>query len=390
MKRHFTLLLVLFLTINCIAQSPTKFSYQTVVRNSGGQLLANQPIAIKISILQGSETGIVVYAERHTPITNVNGLASLQIGGGSLLNGNIASINWAQGPYFISTETDPNGGTNYSIASTQQLLSVPYALYAETAGNSIPGPQGPVGPQGPAGPQGATGPQGPTGETGAQGPIGLTGPQGPQGPVGLMGPQGPSGQTGATGPQGQIGLTGPQGEQGPPGPQLPGSFMHYIGEQFEGGIIFHLWKDAQGVEHGLIMDKTDLSSSQVWSNIGATLIGESAQSSWDGSSNSIAILGQDGHISSAAALCANSTNGGQDDWYLPSIDELSVLWHNRFNINKSLSTIDSATVLQTISGAYWSSTEAINSHALIFLFDLGHASYNNKINGYFVRAVRAF
>jgi hypothetical protein len=217
MKRHFATLLVLLLTITGFAQAPTKFSYQTVLRNSGGQLLTNQPIAIKISILQGSETGIVVYAERHTPTTNANGLASLQIGGGSVLNGNIASINWAQGPYFISTETDPNGGTNYSIASTQQLLSVPYALYAETSGNSIPGPQGPVGPQGPTGPQGATGPQGPTGETGAQGPNGLTGSQGPQGPVGLTGPQGPTGQTGATGPQGPTGLTGPQGPTGQTG-----------------------------------------------------------------------------------------------------------------------------------------------------------------------------
>jgi uncharacterized protein (TIGR02145 family) len=199
MKRRFTLLLVLFLAINSFAQSPQKFSYQTVVRNSGGQLLTNQQVGIKISVLQGSETGIVVYSERHIPITNANGLASLQIGGGSVLNGSFASINWAQGPYFISTETDPNGGTSYSLASTQQLLSVPYALFAETAGNSIPGPQGPVGAQGPSGPQGATGPQGPTGETGAQGPIGLTGPQGP------------AGQNGAVGPQGPIGPQGPQG-----------------------------------------------------------------------------------------------------------------------------------------------------------------------------------
>jgi hypothetical protein len=169
------------------AQAPQKFSYQSVIRNSGGQLLANQQVGIKISVLQGSENGIVVFAERHTPITNANGLASLQIGGGSVMNGNFASINWALGPYFISTETDPNGGTSYIIISTQQLLSVPYALYAETSGSSTPGPQGPQGEQGPAGPQG---------------PIGATGPAGPQG------------QTGANGAQGPLGLTGPQGEQG--------------------------------------------------------------------------------------------------------------------------------------------------------------------------------
>jgi len=129
MKRHITLFFGLFLSFSAFAQSPQKFSYQTVVRNSGGQLLANQGIAVKISILQGSENGTVVYAERHTPTTNANGLASLQIGGGVVLSGNMATVNWAQGPYFISTETDPIGGTNYTIASTQQLLSVPYAIW---------------------------------------------------------------------------------------------------------------------------------------------------------------------------------------------------------------------------------------------------------------------
>ncbi len=73
-------LLILLWNI-AFAQAPQKFSFQSVIRNSGGQLLANQQVGIKISVLQGSENGIVVFAERHTPITNANGLASLQIGG---------------------------------------------------------------------------------------------------------------------------------------------------------------------------------------------------------------------------------------------------------------------------------------------------------------------
>lgn len=232
MKTLFRLVCIcLVSSLGLMAQAPQKFSYQTVIRNSGGQLLANQQVGIKISVLQGSENGIVVFAERHTPTTNANGLASLQIGTGTLLNGSFSNINWSQGPYFISTETDPNGGTNYTIVSTQQLLSVPYALYAETSGSSIPGPQGPAGPQGPQGEQGPTGPQGPigltgpagpqgqTGATGAQGPIGLTGPQGPAGPQGATGSQGPTGLTGPQGPAGQNGATGPQGPIGPQGPQ---------------------------------------------------------------------------------------------------------------------------------------------------------------------------
>jgi uncharacterized protein (TIGR02145 family) len=157
MKKILFIVVALIFNGNIQAQSPQKFSYKMVVRNFNGQLLSSQQIGIKISILQNTETGIVMYAERHTPTTNVNGLATFQIGEGTLLNGNLAQINWAQGPYFISTETDPSGGMNYSITSIQQLLSVPYALYAENAGNSVPGPQGPIGEIGPQGPQGLPG-----------------------------------------------------------------------------------------------------------------------------------------------------------------------------------------------------------------------------------------
>jgi hypothetical protein len=233
MKINLFTIIFTFLVFNIQAQAPQKFSYQTVIRNSSNQLLANQQVGIKISVLQGSETGIVVYSELHTPNTNTNGLATLSIGTGNVLSGNFQNINWGSGSYYIQTETDPNGGTNYTITSTQQLLSVPYALYAETSGSITPGPQGPQGPigqTGPEGPQGPTGLTGPAGAAGPQGPQGLTGPAGATGPQGLTGntgatgatgPQGPiglTGATGATGPQGPIGLTGPAGATGQQGP----------------------------------------------------------------------------------------------------------------------------------------------------------------------------
>jgi uncharacterized protein (TIGR02145 family) len=99
----------------------------------------------------------------------------------------MATINWANGPYFIKTETDPEGGTNYSISGSSQLLSVPYALFSA---NGTSGPQGPAGPQGPQGEPGATGPAGQQGPAGPAGSTGAIGPQGPQGPAG---PQGPTG-----------------------------------------------------------------------------------------------------------------------------------------------------------------------------------------------------
>ncbi len=132
--KKFSFLIASLLFALCVqAQAPQKFSYQTVIRNASNQLLVGQTVGIKISILQGSANGTEVYAETHAPQTNANGLATLEIGGGSLLSGNFANINWANGPFFVKTETDPNGGNNYTITNTSQLLSVPYALYAVKA-----------------------------------------------------------------------------------------------------------------------------------------------------------------------------------------------------------------------------------------------------------------
>jgi hypothetical protein len=117
------------LTFNSFAQAPQKMSYQAVVRNSGDALVTSTIIGMQISILQGSSTGTPVYVETQTPTTNVNGLVSIEIGGGTGFD----AINWANGPYFIKTETDITGGTNYSISGTSQLLSIPYALHAKTA-----------------------------------------------------------------------------------------------------------------------------------------------------------------------------------------------------------------------------------------------------------------
>ena len=121
----------IFLTQQANAQAPQKMSYQSVLRNSSNALLVNTAVGIKISVLQGSESGAAVYVETQTATTNANGLVSLQIGTGTASTGSFATINWAAGPYFIKTETDPAGGTNYTITGTQEILSVPYAMYAK-------------------------------------------------------------------------------------------------------------------------------------------------------------------------------------------------------------------------------------------------------------------
>ena len=302
MKKLFTILLAVFLTATVWAQSPNKMSYQAVIRNSSDALVTNTQIGLEVNIRQGTTSGTVVYTETQTPTTNANGLVSIEIGGGSGFN----TIDWANGPYFIETKTDPAGGTNYTITGTSQLLSVPYALYAANAGTATGG----------------------------------------------------------------------------------GNFTHYIGEEYGGGVIFHLWKDNAGVEHGLIVALTDQSTSRAWSNVTSAAIGTSAQSSWDGLSNSNSIVGQAGHTSSAAKLCLDLVSGGQSDWYLPSIQELNMLWNNYYTVTRALSQISGATQLS--NSVYWSSSENYNNYAWHFSFSYGDTYYNVKYNTYRVRAVRAF
>ena len=112
-------------------------SYQAVIRNSTNALLTSSLVGMQISVLQGSSTGTPVYVETQTTSTNSNGLVSLEIGMGRVVKGTFAGINWANGPYFIKTETDITGGTAYSIAGTNELMSVPYALFSANATTSV-------------------------------------------------------------------------------------------------------------------------------------------------------------------------------------------------------------------------------------------------------------
>jgi len=132
MMRYFVLIL-LFVKINVYGQAPENISYQTVIRNEKNELLQNKAVSIRISLLQGGVEGDLVFQEVHTVTTNLNGLAYLIIGKGSPVIGKIAGINWAKGNIFIKSETDPDGGKDYKISMVTQVLSVPYALHANSA-----------------------------------------------------------------------------------------------------------------------------------------------------------------------------------------------------------------------------------------------------------------
>lgn len=140
MKNFTTLIaILLFCVASVFAQAPEQFTYQAVVRTASNSLVANTQVGLRVNILQGSAAGNIVYSESHVTITNANGLLTVNIGGGNVLYGNFEEIDWSDSPYFLKTDIDPNGGSDYTITTTQQMLSVPYALYAKKAGNSFSG-----------------------------------------------------------------------------------------------------------------------------------------------------------------------------------------------------------------------------------------------------------
>ena len=289
MKKIYSILAGLLLTASVFAQAPQKMSYQAVIRNSSNALITSTPVGMQISIMQGSPTGTAVYIETQTPSTNANGLVSLEIGTGTVITGTFSAINWAAGPYFIKTETDPTGGTAYTIAGTNELMSVPYALFSANA--------------------------------------------------------------------------------------RVGGFTHYLGEAFNGGIIYYLYKGSDGLEHGLIVALTE--STAIWQTTG-TLV--NANRTEDGAYNTTLMTG------SPAATYISTLGAG---WYLPSIDELGLLYYNRYSAQKGLRT--GGNTLLSYTAYYWSSLEYNAFNAYNFSFYYGYANLNiDKEITLTVRGVRAF
>ena len=134
-KQILTVVSLLLLGFNAIAQAPGNFNYQVVIRDASSTILNNQAVGIQIAILQGSPSGTSVYLETHALSTNTYGLVNLAIGSGTTTD-DFSVIDWGNGPYFIQTAVDITGGTTYSVIGVSQLISVPYALYAETSGSS--------------------------------------------------------------------------------------------------------------------------------------------------------------------------------------------------------------------------------------------------------------
>jgi hypothetical protein len=160
---------------------------------------------------------------------------------------------------------------------------------------------------------------------------------------------------------------------------------HYIGELFGGGIV--LWVDNTG-QHGLIASLVNVSSGAAWSNIATVLIGSTAQSYWNGETNSAAIMAQSGHLNSAAKVCDIYTNDGYSDWYLPAIEQVEMIYPVRYVLNKNIASVPGATIFGDVS--YWSSTEFSNNSAWYFDIFFGDLAPWDKAAGIPVRCVRNF
>ncbi len=337
-----------FLPQQASAQSPEKMSYQAVVRDGSNALVTSTAVGMQISILQGSASGTAVYVETQTPTSNANGLVSLEIGTGTTSD-DFSAIDWSAGPYFIKTETDPTGGTSYTITGTSELLSVPYALHAKTAETLIGGitETDPI--------------------FGASVASAITATD----------------TTSWSNKQDQL-IAGTNISINGDTISVGSGFTHYIGELFGGGIVVAVWKES-GVETGLIASLTDLALQAQFSSITGTLIGfDEASSVIYGQENTTAIVAQ-GDTSGAAYLCDNYSSGGFSDWYLPASWELDQCYNAKFVITQILGRSNGFSW-----GFYWSSMEFGKDFAWYRDFGFGKMGYTGKGQRYSVRAVRRF
>ena len=247
---------------------------------------------------------------------------------------------------------------------------------------------------------GATGPQGPAGVNGATGPQGPVGPAGPAGPSGAQGVVGPAGIQGIQGVAGPVGASGPQGPAGATGPVSAGSFVHWIGEKYEGGTIAHLWKDSAGVERGLILCENkitwnpgsgvlDVIPWRPQSSSSSPLV----NSSMDGAANTTSLVSLYGVPSGAdqnyaAYVCDQLVYGGTSDWYLPSLYEMLSIKQNSFAINSSILT-GSGNIIDP-QGLYWTST-FIPTQQPVAIWGEYYTYVSTFITNYLnVRAIRKF
>jgi hypothetical protein len=135
MKNILNILLLVLLANIALAQAPQGIPYQAVARNSTGAILASTAISVRFTIRDSVATGNIKYRETFSVTTTVQGMFSVNVGQGTVVSGTFAGINWGTNAKFMQVEIDPAGSTSFIDMGTQQMMSVPYALYSNTSGS---------------------------------------------------------------------------------------------------------------------------------------------------------------------------------------------------------------------------------------------------------------
>jgi len=335
MKYTFSIIFLL-LAVMTHAQAPQAIPYQAEARNSSGAILASTPITLRFTIRNSTSTGSILYRETQSVTTTANGMFNVNIGQGTPVSGTFASINWGTNAKFLQVELDPAGGSSYINMGTQQMMSVPYALYSN---NGVP--------------------------------AGISGD--------ILYNNGTNWVKLPAGTEGQV-LTMSSGT--PVWKNVPPTLV--IGGTYGGGIIAYILREMDPgyvahETHGLIAAPYDLGTDIQWGCVG-TLVGTTAGTLGAGYGNTVFISGVCG-AGTAARLCNDLVLGGYSDWHLPTTTEFTILYKYRDFIGGfgTGATVD-----------YWTSTEYDNNRAWIFRYHLGSTSISLKNYPARVRAVRSF
>ena len=323
-------------------QVPDKFKYSTEIKQDD-KLVKSKEIQLQISLLKDSVKGDIIYKEKQTIITNENGIANFVIGdeNSKKLKGSLSDIDWANNLYFIKIAADINDDGKIDNSWTSQVLSVPYALYAKSAGE-----------------------------------ISSELPE-----------KDPDFKKSVASSISQNDTNNWN--------DLVRKHKHFIGELYGGGIVYWVTPDGQ---HGLVASLNDLCGGKKvqWSpNPQRSISG--AQSYTDGKSNSAAIIKADNANGYPAEACSAYKNGIYNDWYLPSNQELQLMLASTFIIDKVLSednntNTNGVTFINKVGeyGRYWSSTEQATNAAWLAFFTQNRLDFDRKDTYARVRAIRSF
>ncbi|MEQ9102463.1 MAG: DUF1566 domain-containing protein [Imperialibacter sp.] len=445
MKKISVNVFLMLLSVAIQAQVPYAISYQGLVRNANNVVVANSTVSLRVSIIKTTATGSIVYVETHSTTTDGNGIFTVKIGEGSSSD-NFAAINWLSDKYFLKREIDPAGGSNYTISGTTQFLSVPYALYANTA-ESVLLDDGKV----------------LVGESSGKSSGKTVGDDltiSNSGMVTISSDAVGSAEildnslsasdlaTSAVGSDeianGSImdtdldkvnitvsGFAVPQNDTGANGQLLSnvadpnldmdaatkayvddledqlnylikslkeaGSIPIQIGDYVFGGVVAYVLQSGDpgydaNQQHGIIVAVTDQSNLALWGCLETTIAGADGAAIGTGMQNTLDIVAGCATAGIAARLCHDLNLNGYTDWYLPSKDELNLLYLSKSSINASALANGGTAFVN--NRRYWSSTEKNSSEAWIQNMSNGDQLSTMKTifasSPEAVRAVRSF